>query len=76
MGGRGYAGRRGIKGGKWDNCNTIINKIYFKKSSNRNEEKNMSHMEEQNKTPEKDVNKMETSNLSHAELKTMNLGEE
>ena len=33
-------------------------------------------MEEQNKTPEKEVNKMETSNLSHAELKTMNLGEE
>ena len=23
------AGQRGIKGGKWDNCNSIINKIYF-----------------------------------------------
>ena len=28
-GGRGCAGQRGIKGGKWDNCNSIINKIYF-----------------------------------------------
>ena len=27
-GGRGYAGQRVIKGGKWDNCNSIINKIY------------------------------------------------
>ena len=31
MGGRGCTGQRGIKGGKWDNCNSIINKIYFKK---------------------------------------------
>ena len=30
MGGRGCAGRRGIKGGKWDNCNSIINKIHLK----------------------------------------------
>ena len=28
VGGRGYVGRRGIKEGKWDNCNSIINKIY------------------------------------------------
>ena len=27
-GGRGCARWRGIKGGKWDNCNGIINKIY------------------------------------------------
>ena len=27
-GGRRCAGQRGIKGGKWDNCNSIINKIY------------------------------------------------
>ena len=26
---RGYAGWRGIKGEKWDNCNSIIYKIYF-----------------------------------------------
>ena len=26
--GRGCAGWRGIKGGKWNNCNSIINKIY------------------------------------------------
>ena len=31
VGGRGGAGWRGVKGGKWDNCNSIINKIYFKK---------------------------------------------
>ena len=31
-GGRGGTGRRGIKGRKkWDNCNSIINKIYFLK---------------------------------------------
>ena len=31
-GGRGVQGRGGIKGRKkWDNCNGIINKIYFKK---------------------------------------------
>ena len=29
-GGRGGAGWRGIKGGKWDNVNSIINKIYLK----------------------------------------------
>ena len=32
MGEGGGTGRRGIKGReKWDNCNSIINKIYFKK---------------------------------------------
>ena len=31
--GRGCAGPRGIKGGKLENCNSIINKIYFLKSS-------------------------------------------
>ena len=31
VGGRGCAGQRGVKGGKWDNCNSIINKKYFKK---------------------------------------------
>ena len=30
-GGRVCAGRRGIKGGKWNNCNSIIKKIYFLK---------------------------------------------
>ena len=30
--GRGwFAGQRRIKGGKWDNCNSIIYKIYLKK---------------------------------------------
>ena len=31
VGGRGCAGCRGIKRGKWDKCNSIINKIYLKK---------------------------------------------
>ena len=30
VGRRGCAGLRGITGEKWDNCNIIINKIYFK----------------------------------------------
>ena len=29
VGGTGCAGRRGVKRGKWDNCSSIINKIYF-----------------------------------------------
>ena len=29
-GGRGFVGWRGIKSRKWDNCNSIINKIYLK----------------------------------------------
>ena len=34
-GGRGDARWRGIKGRKkWDNCNSIINKIYLKKEKN------------------------------------------
>ena len=28
-GGKVGAGQRGIKGGKWDNCNSIVNKIYI-----------------------------------------------
>ena len=30
MGVRGCAGRRGVKGGKWGNYDSIINKIYLK----------------------------------------------
>ena len=30
VGGKGCAGQRGINGGKWDNCNSLINKIYLK----------------------------------------------
>ena len=30
-GGRGCTAQRGMKRGKWDNCDSIINKIYFKK---------------------------------------------
>ena len=32
---------------------------------------NMSHTKEQNKTPEKELSKMETSNLLDAEVKTL-----
>ena len=31
VGGRQCAGQKGIKGVKWDNCNSIINKVYLKK---------------------------------------------
>ena len=31
VGGRRCAGQRGVKGGKWDNCNSIINKYIKKK---------------------------------------------
>ena len=31
VGGRGCAGQKGVKGRKWDNCNSKINKIYLKK---------------------------------------------
>ena len=31
MGGRGWAGWSGVRGGKWDNCNSIINKYILKK---------------------------------------------
>ena len=31
VGGREWAGWSGVKGGKWDNCNRIINKHIFKK---------------------------------------------
>ena len=37
MGGRGWAGWSGVRGGKWDNCNSIINKYFFLK---RNDVKN------------------------------------
>ena len=30
---RGCAERKGIKRGKWDNCNSIINKYIFKKTT-------------------------------------------
>ena len=31
VGGRGWAGWSGVKGGKWDNCNSVINKYILKK---------------------------------------------
>ena len=33
VGRRGCSGWRGKSGGKWDNCNSIINKIYLKKKN-------------------------------------------
>ena len=32
VGGQGCAGWRGIKGGKWDSCNSIINKVHLKET--------------------------------------------
>ena len=34
VGGRGWAGGNGVKGGKWDNCNSIINK-YIQKNKRK-----------------------------------------
>ena len=31
VGGRGCAGWSGVTGGKWENCSSIINKIYLQK---------------------------------------------
>ena len=36
VGGRGWAGWSGVKGGKWDNCNSIINKYILKKEKKEN----------------------------------------
>ena len=36
MGGRWCAGWRGVKGGKWNNCNSIINKYIFLKLKEEN----------------------------------------
>ena len=35
VGGRGFLG---MKGGKWDNCNSIINKIYLKNKDFQDQE--------------------------------------
>ena len=35
VGGRGWTGWSGVKGGKWDNCNSIINKYILKKRKER-----------------------------------------
>ena len=32
MGGRGWAGWSGVMGGKWENCNSIINKYIKRKN--------------------------------------------
>ena len=37
-------------------------------------QRNISQMKEQNKTPEKNLNQMKTSNLPDAELKTLVIG--
>ena len=35
MGGRGCVGWSGVKGEKWDKCNSIINKIHLKKTKQK-----------------------------------------
>ena len=39
VGGRGCAGQRGIKRGKWEKCNNIINKMYLKKEVSSKKQK-------------------------------------
>ena len=48
-----------------------IHRNKHSKAAKMGRQRNMSQMKEQNKTPEKELNKMETSNLLVAELKTM-----
>ena len=49
--GGGGAGWRGIKGRKkWDNCNSIINKIYFKKEVLDKVSSNLSNIHESFRT--------------------------
>ena len=36
VGGSGWAGWSGVKGGNWDNCNSIISKYIFKKLKTKN----------------------------------------
>ena len=38
----GWAGWSGVKGGKWDNCNSIINKYIFLKKQKKNQKKKRS----------------------------------
>ena len=49
---------RKIKGGNWDNCNSIINKIYFKKQLNLKKTKtkaNSANMWNRNRFPEIEI---------------------
>ena len=45
VGGRGCAGQRGIKGGKWDNCNSIINKYILKRYKHHCKKEEMKYFE-------------------------------
>ena len=56
MGGRGCAGWRGINGGGWDNCESIINKIYLKKEVLKGyvKEKNNANSKDEQKNTMKD----------------------
>ena len=38
LGGRGVPGKGGQRGKYWDNCNSIINKIYIKKEREKKKE--------------------------------------
>ena len=50
----------------------LIHKHKHREAAKMRRQRNMAQMEEQNKTPEKELNKMEISNLSDAEFKTGN----
>ena len=48
-------GQRGIKGRKkWDNCNSIINKMYLKKNKNITKGKKMKRDEEEQHSKKKE----------------------
>ena len=49
----------------------LIHKNKDREAAKMRIQRNMAHMKEQNKTPEKELNGMEISNLSDAEFKTL-----
>ena len=48
----------------------LIHRNKHREAAKLRRQRNMAQMKEQNKTPEKELNKIETSNLSDAEFKT------
>ena len=49
----------------------LIHRNTHREAAKMRRQRNMAHMKEQIKTPEKELNKMEISNLSDAEFKTL-----
>ena len=49
----------------------LIHRNKHREAAKMRRQRNMTQMKEQNKTPEKELNKMETSNLPDAEFQTV-----